>query len=93
VIDWYRVVVDLHQVGYTAKVIAQRIGTTEARVRGWRQYGHEPRHHDGEALLSLWCAVTANMRESAPRCVENREPSRAPALCEVGHGERIEGQG
>jgi len=80
-IDWYRILVQLHQRGWTAKRIAEHLGVTEARVRGWRQYGHEPRHHDGEALLSLHRAVT-NMRETATQSVENREPTQS---FEVGH--------
>lgn len=76
-IDWYRVLVDLHQRGLTTQAIAARIGVSEAAVRGWRQYGHEPRHSDGEALLTLWTHVTANMRDSAPQSVNNPEPSQS----------------
>ena len=79
--DWYRILVDLHLCGWTTRRIAEHIGVTEARVRGWRQYGHEPRHRDGEALLSLHRTVLENMRETAGRSVDNREPIQSLERC------------
>lgn len=85
-IDWFRVIVDLHGLGLTAATIGTKLGVTAARVRGWRQYGHEPKHSDGEALLALWAQHTAKMRESAPRTVENRPGQRNRVTCEAIQG-------
>ncbi len=63
-IDWVSVI---HQCRMSDQDIADRIGVAHTRVRGWRQYGYQPRYCDGEALLALWVAVTENLRESAPR--------------------------
>jgi hypothetical protein len=71
-IDWPQVVTELHRIGIADEAIAKSLGVSRARVRGWNQYRHEPRHSDGEALLDLWCERTANMRESAPRSEDNR---------------------
>ncbi len=62
-IDWVSVI---YQCRMSDQKIANHLAIPPARVRGWRQYGYQPRHDDGQALLALWAAVTENSRESAP---------------------------
>ncbi len=67
---WWRVIVDLEQSGYSHAAIGAAIDAGRATVERWKNgYGIEPRHEDGERLISLWCAVMALRRDELPRKV------------------------
>lgn len=65
-VDWFRIVCDLCANGYTHATIAAAIGAGKSTVQGWKQ-GSTPNYEDGERLITLWCAVTQNGRESVRR--------------------------
>jgi len=65
-IDWFRLIADLNQRGYTYCRLAAAIGVTQNTVRYWRDIG-EPRYEDGERLIALWAQVNSKSQEFAPR--------------------------
>lgn len=70
-IDWERVLNDLTRVHVSTREVARHLGRSHTTVLQWGVTS-VPKHHDGEALLALWCAQTTNGRESAPLVGQNR---------------------
>lgn len=66
-VDWWQVVTDMERRGYSHFAIGAAIGCARTTVEGWKNRAAEPRHEDGERLLSLWCAVMPSKREDVPR--------------------------
>lgn len=66
-VDWWHVIVDLERKGLSHREISLSIGIPRTTVLGWKNRDAEPRHEDGERLLSLWCKAIAAPRELAPR--------------------------
>lgn len=66
-IDWWRVISDLQQAGYSV----DRIAAECLRSHGWvlqlKNLYAEPRFHDGMMLLGLWADATGHPRERAPK--------------------------
>jgi hypothetical protein len=66
-IDWPQILSDLkdHQLppGAVAEIIEVAYGT----IMGWKLHDAEPKHRDGEMLLSLWQFVTDKDRQDVPR--------------------------
>lgn len=67
---WWRAIVDLEQRGYSHAAIGAAIDVGRATVERWKNGFVEPRHEDGERLISLWCAVMAVTRDHLPRKTE-----------------------
>lgn len=65
-VDWWRVIVDLCRNGHTHATIATAVRVGKSTVAGWKD-GSSPRYEDGEVLVSMWCDVTGNSRESVHR--------------------------
>ncbi|OGT02869.1 MAG: hypothetical protein A2143_05920 [Gallionellales bacterium RBG_16_57_15] len=65
-IDWFRVIVDLCNRGYSHRTIAAVTSVATNTVRGWRD-GARPRYEDGERLIALWSQVTGNSQETVHR--------------------------
>lgn len=65
-IDWVQVLADLEHAEYTYAVVSVASGIPEGTLRGWKG-GAQPRHADGEQLLTLWSSVTGKPRKSAPK--------------------------
>lgn len=64
-VNWFLVIVELCRHGYSMVAIAEAVDTPKSTVQGWKQ-GAEPKHCDGEVMISLWCQVTGTARDSLP---------------------------
>lgn len=65
-IDWFRVMADLNRAGYSTRAFADSLGIARTTIQGWKS-GAEPKHADGERLLSWWSHVTGRPVDAAPR--------------------------
>lgn len=81
-IDWFAVISELQRRTVTIRVIARKLGRAPITVQSW-MHGTEPRHSDGEHVIDLWCARTANVRNSLPRVGETPERSPVAAKDDV----------
>jgi len=52
-IDWFRILADLRNAGYTQVSVANRLGVPRSRVRDWSA-GTTPRFDDGALLVMFW---------------------------------------
>ena len=64
-IDWFQVITEISRAGHPMQTIAQSIGVARTTLLGWKQ-GAEPRHSEGDRLLTLWTSVTGRDRAAAP---------------------------
>ena len=64
-IDWFQVIMEISRYGFSMQVIAQSIGVARTTLLGWKQ-GAEPRHSEGDRLLTFWTNVTGHDRSEAP---------------------------
>lgn len=67
-VDWVLVMDELAGGGVPAKVAAAWLGLGQRTLEGWRK-GVEPRHMHGEAIIALWCEVTAKDRRELPMVI------------------------
>lgn len=70
-VDWFRVIVQLEAAGYRPNAIGAAIGSPRATIVGWRNYGYEPAHAEGERLVQLWCQVMQLDRDEMPLNTED----------------------
>lgn len=75
-IDWFRVIADLNRAGYSTRGFADSLGIARMTIEGWKA-GSEPKHADGEKLLTWWSQVTGRDVGTAPR--QPRLPGIRPA--------------
>jgi len=68
-VDWFAVLVELDRLGFPVSDVAEQIDTPRTTLLGWKQ-GAEPKHGDGERLLTFWSAATGKDRECLPRTEE-----------------------
>lgn len=66
VVDWFMLLVELKKQGYSHHKIFNHTKIPVGTLAGFKQ-GSEPKHGDGERLISLWCKVTGKNREFVPR--------------------------
>lgn len=64
-ISWFRIFNDLKAGGWSLYRIEAEMGVAKTTLLGWKS-GAEPRHADGEMLISLWQTVTSKQRENLP---------------------------
>jgi hypothetical protein len=62
-IDWFRVLADLRDYGFTHCDVAREIGVPRTRVRDWYSQGSTPRFDDGALLVMLWLAKCKKSNE------------------------------
>lgn len=62
-VDWFMIIVDLKSFGISLYDIEDKTKIPKSTLYGYKD-GSEPRHDDGELLISLWCEITENSRES-----------------------------
>jgi len=65
-VDWPRLIVDLTDRGFELADLGKRCGVSEKSIFGWRDYGREPLHANGEKLVVLWVTQTGRSRDSVP---------------------------
>lgn len=65
-VDWFRVLAELQQRGYSVTSVSVAIGVPKSTVMGWKTLAAEPRHADGEELVKLWMRVHGQPREALP---------------------------
>lgn len=71
-VDWFRITIEIERSGYSVENIAAAIGVARSTLLGWRNFPfHEPRHADGERLVSLWCRVMQKPRDALPLNVDD----------------------
>ena len=63
--DWQRVISDIHNSGTTLQALAESLNVAKSTLIGWRA-GATPSHHDGEALLTMWCYISRKSRSEVP---------------------------
>ena len=59
-IDWFRILADLRNAGYTQVSVANRLGVPRSRVRDWSA-GTTPRFDDGALLVIMWLKQTQKL--------------------------------
>lgn len=64
-VDWFQVVTEISRAGYSLQATAQSIGVARTTLLGWKQ-GAEPRHSEGDRLLTFWTNVTGHDRATVP---------------------------
>lgn len=58
-VNWGQVLDELKLAGYSQYFVAKALGRHWNTVEGWRE--HEPRHADGQALLTLHMRLTTRV--------------------------------
>ena len=77
-IDWFRVFVDLDRRGYTLGIVGATLAIPYGKLHYWRA-GSEPRHQEGEAIVSLWARVMQRPECDAPRRLDRESMSASRA--------------
>lgn len=65
-INWFQVITEINRFGISTNKFEDLIGVPRETVMGWKNLNSEPRHHDGEKLIELWCKVFDKAREDIP---------------------------
>lgn len=71
-IDWKAAILQMHAKGCSLEDMALFVGVSSTTVWGWKNIDAEPKHADGERLLSMWAHVTGQSLDQAPRTGEQR---------------------
>lgn len=66
-VDWFRLLWDLIQRGWTVVEVGRRSQIPEGTLRGYME-GSQPPHWRGELLIVLWCQACDKRREDVPMC-------------------------
>lgn len=74
-VDWFRVFDDLGKEGFTIYDIAEQTSIPRSTMRHWKDQDTEPRHSDGEKVLTFWESATGRTRKDAP--MRAADPSAA----------------
>jgi hypothetical protein len=74
-VDWPAVLAELYRLGVARADVAKHIGAGAERIKKWVSIECQPRHDDGERLLTLWSEVSRKPREMAP-VVSRHAPRR-----------------
>lgn len=64
-IDWFQVINEISRAGIPMQAISESIGVARTTLIGWKQ-GAEPRHSEGDRLLTFWTNVTGRDRTAVP---------------------------
>lgn len=65
-VDWFRLLTDLKDRGWSLDAIAVATGIPKATLDAYRNRGVQPRHDVGQRILLLWCGATGRMPSEAP---------------------------
>src|ERR1044071_542530 len=65
-VDWFRLLWDLVQRGYSFSEIGRKTGIPEMTIRSYRD-GGQPVYWRGKKLVSLWCAVCDSAEVDVPQ--------------------------
>jgi len=74
-VDWWRVITDLSCKGMTMEAISSSASVPLSTLAGYKNLNVEPKHADGERLLSLWRKKCAPAVPVITGSVRNRERS------------------
>lgn len=64
-IDWFRVLVQLKDEGYSLYSVAHFTEIPKSTLIGYKQ-GSQPEYHNGVRLLHFWAQATGKPQEQAP---------------------------
>lgn len=70
-VDWFRVMTDITRTKLSIEKIAKELDVAKATAWGWKE-GVEPRHYDGERLITLWCEITGSDRDRLPMLISKQ---------------------
>ncbi|HWK72193.1 MAG TPA: hypothetical protein VNS29_15270 [Burkholderiaceae bacterium] len=66
VVDWFRLLVQLKDVGYTSYAVSHFTGIPKSTLMSYKQ-GTQPSHQHGERLLKFWGEAIGAPVATAPR--------------------------
>jgi hypothetical protein len=67
-VDWFRIIIDLERAGFSHGRIADECLMGKTWVWSLKNVpDHEPRHWDGQVLLSVWSTAMDMPASDAPR--------------------------
>ena len=75
-VDWFHVLSDLRYCGLTLRVITACTGISKATLLDLRNQDADPRMHQSELLLELWCQTTGRPIDEAPRHGDPRSTTK-----------------
>lgn len=64
-VNWFRIIVNLNRKKLSTRAFAAMLKIPRSTIDGWKQ-GAEPKHSDGERLISLWCKTLGRVRAEVP---------------------------
>jgi hypothetical protein len=64
--DWFAVITEITRHGISVSAISAEIQVPRTTILGWKQ-GTEPKHADGEELVTLWQRITTKSRDQLPK--------------------------
>lgn len=65
-VDWNKVILDLTDLGMSAKSIARSLGIPVNTIYNWKNWDVEPSFSSGYLLISLWFKKTAKTEKDIP---------------------------
>lgn len=68
-VDWFRVFVDLKRGGLSFAAVEHRLSIPDSTLKRYANNLNEPRHTEGEQIISLWIEVTHRQRDDLPKQV------------------------
>jgi hypothetical protein len=71
-IDWWMILDQLTKAGHPPKKVCFILELAPSTLSGWKNEAKEPRHYDGERLITLWIDVTGKGRDQLP--ITHRPP-------------------
>ncbi|WP_337261256.1 MULTISPECIES: hypothetical protein [unclassified Serratia (in: enterobacteria)] len=76
---------DITRTTLSIEKIAKELDVAKSTACGWKS-GVEPRHYDGERLITLWCEITESDRDRLPMLIS--KPFWLPGSNEKAHGRK-----
>lgn len=64
-VDWFRLLDDLKRAGKSLYDIEAGVSIPKSTLVGYKN-GSEPKHCDGEKLITFWCKSTSRHRTEIP---------------------------
>jgi len=74
-VNWWQVIVDLGKANLSLADIAAATGIPKSTLDQYKNRNSEPKHADGERLLSLWRTTVLPKVPTVQGSVRNRERS------------------
>ncbi len=66
VVDWNALFLQLQREGYSTPDIEHFTSIPRGTFMGWKNGGAQPRHPEGERMISFWCQALGKERQALP---------------------------